>query len=190
MQGAKPQLSDSRGDVSSPSFSPAEIWFLEGPLLQSCSSLSGLRVPGETMRGLNSTVTRRWPILLMLAVVAFQGGGLLHALHLSAEAEQGHEHDGEAVAAEGHCPGHTNAGLQVSSPVESSHAHQHDPATCGTCRGLAQFKSATSYSSVGAIAHTPPVFKADDIDIAWHCSDQLLSLAPRAPPTSSLLVCS
>jgi hypothetical protein len=36
-------------------------------------------------------MTRRWPILLMLAVVALQGSGSLHAVHMALE--HGHHHD-------------------------------------------------------------------------------------------------
>jgi hypothetical protein len=126
----------------------------------------------------------------MLAVIAFQGTGLLHALHLAVEHAPPSGRDCES----GHCchdrggsePAHTSdeATLSLRDGHGSGHGpgHHHDPATCPVCQALASLKAVSAAPGVGLLARLHSAYHVAVPESFPLTQIALSTLGPRAPP--------
>jgi len=117
----------------------------------------------------------------MLAVMALQGTGFLHGLHMAVEhaPASGRDH-GSAE------PTHTSdeVALTVRDGQGSGHGHGHhrDPATCPVCQTLAALKSVVVGPNGGLSTRLPPVLRIGTLGNFPLPQIALLTLGPRAPP--------
>jgi hypothetical protein len=129
----------------------------------------------------------------MLAVIAFQGTRLVHALHLAAE----HAPPSGHGCAGGSC-GHEHGGIEpANSSAEASptlrdgqtsghgHGHQHDRATCPVCQTLAGLKAVSAAPSAGLSASLSPALEVATPRSFPLPQIALSTLGPRAPPASA-----
>ncbi|MBS3822210.1 MAG: DUF2946 domain-containing protein [Planctomycetes bacterium] len=126
----------------------------------------------------------------MLAVIALQGTGLLHAIHLAVEHAPPTGHGCES----GHC-GHDHGGSQSTHPDGKAvlslddgqdsghgHGHYHDPATCPICQMLASLWAISVAPSAGLSASLPTTYQVAAPESLPLTQIALATLGPRAPP--------
>ncbi len=121
----------------------------------------------------------------MLAVIALQGTGLLHALHLAGEHSPSHC----SGCASGHsCEnGHGEESLALSSLHEQEHPHNGHVSRgiCPVCQTLAALKAATDGNpDVTCFGLLPggPAASGESFPLPRIA---LFTLGPRAPPAST-----
>ena len=125
----------------------------------------------------------RSTIWLMLAVIALQGTGLLRALHLAVKHAPPSRHGGTESARSS-----VEAGFNLLSSQDSGHGcdhHQHNPAPCPVCQVLASVKVVFATPSAGLSPSLPPTFRIGMLEGFPLPQISLLTLGPRAPPTSA-----
>lgn len=129
----------------------------------------------------------------MLVVIALQGTGLLHSLHLAIEranpsghdcrsGSRGHNHGGIESA---HSSGEARPVLRGGQGSDHEPGHQHDPATCPVCQTLAGLKAVSAAPSVGLSAGPPPGLRLQTPTSFPLPQIALSSLGARAPPASA-----
>ncbi len=118
-------------------------------------------------------------IRLMLAVIALQGTGGLHSLHLAVAhmPADGHGHGGSAST-----PASDEITLHARDADNCVSGHHHDPATCRVCQALASCKVMVSTQVLG-LWHTPlAAMHLSGADPLALSQADLAPLGPRAPP--------
>ena len=132
----------------------------------------------------------RSAIWLMLAVIALQGTGLLHAIHLAVEQAPpgghgcgaGKRPHGPGSSRSTHSGGEATLSLRHSQGSCHGHGHHHDPATCPVCQALASLKAISSAPSDGLSASLQTDHQFTTPESLPLTRIALLTLGPRAPP--------
>ncbi len=125
------------------------------------------------------TVTsKRLPILLMLALIALQGGGLWHAVHVALE-HGGQSHLHGVPPETGDSDGWTRA----------AHRSAHNPVTCPVCQVLASTKSLAGGGLSVLTAEPPAAMRHRSPGAAVCLHDPTGTLGPRAPPLALSPLC-
>lgn len=128
----------------------------------------------------------------MLGVIAFQGTGLLHALHVLLE----HDHTGHSCSTEARhlqddtWPSSRPGGTSSIYPAleEQSDKHSHHPANCPVCRAIVALKALAAVVEYDPPMHLLPVGQNPRPGGPAHVSPLLSDKAPRAPPACRLSI--
>ncbi len=128
----------------------------------------------------------------MLGVIAFQGTGLLHALHVLLE----HDHTGHSCSTEARhleddtCPSSRASETHSGYPAldEQADKHSHHPAACQICSAIVGLKALAADVEYEPPIYLPQVGRNLRPAGAAHVSPLLSDKAPRAPPTCGLSI--
>ncbi len=126
----------------------------------------------------------------MLAVIALQGTGVLHAIHLGLEHAPSSEHgcaSGSCVRDHGRCKptaldSETALHLRDGQGSGIRHGREHDPGACSICQSLALLKAATDAQDAGPFFSLRPALPPTPTDSFAPGQVELTTLGPRAPP--------
>lgn len=134
-------------------------------------------------------------VWLTLLLIAFQGTGILRALHVVVEhSPRGVQARGRSICGRRGCApeqvgwalsGDQRASVGAAAEAGGGHGHQHDESTCRTCLALAALKALAGDLDPGTVLVLPPAPDSPTPAGVVYSHLARTPVVPRAPPVSA-----